>query len=142
MSNKEKITTGNKFLIRSGGLALSLPVVIALSLILLFLSFLLAVVIMGGLLNLGDVGGVVSPYIPWLSLFLVLSLGTIVFLFRGVIRYTGGINQLWKRLRGIQEERARVERLMEKQIVGEDVEILDLANESQEAKTSKYGKHQ
>ena len=131
MADKEKVAASSTFLIRTGGLALSLPLVLGLSFMLMLLSLLLAVVIMGGLLNLGDVGGVVSPYIPWLSLFLAISIGTIIVLFRSVIRYTGGINQLWKRLRGIQEERTRVERLMEKQTMVDDVDMSSLDEDNE-----------
>ena len=134
MADKEKVATGGTLLIRSGGLALSLPLVMGLSFMLILLSVLLAVIIMGGLLNLGDVGGVVSPYIPWLSLFLAISIGTIIVLFRSVIRYTGGINQLWKRLRGIQEERERVERLMEKRTTSDDVDMLALNMDDEQGK--------
>ena len=134
MADKEKQATGNKFLIRSGGLALSLPIVMALAFMLMLLSVLLAVIIMGGLFNLGDVGGVVSPYIPWLSLFLAISIGTIIVLFRSVFRYTGGIRKLWKRLRGIQEEQARVERLMEREKPIDDVDMLDLDDEQGQKK--------
>jgi hypothetical protein len=125
MADKEKQATSNKFLIRSGGLALSLPFVLGLSFMLILLSVLLAVIIIGGLLNLGDVGGVVSPYIPWLSLFLATSISAIIILFRSVFRYTGGIRKLWQRLQGIKEEHERVERLMEKQSKQDDIELVD-----------------
>ena len=128
MADKEKKATGNKFLIRTGGLALSLPVVIVLAGSLLFLNFLMAIIILGGLLNLEPV---IEPYIGYLTVFLILGLMTMFVLFRNVIRYTGGIRQLWQRLRGIQEERARVERLMEKQNTVDEIDLLDADDDEQ-----------
>lgn len=121
MADKEKQATGSKFLIRTGGLALSLPVVIVLAVSLLFLNFLMASIILGGLLNLEPV---IEPYIGYLTVFLILGLMTMFVLFRNVMRYTGGIRQLWQRLRGIQKEQARVERLMEKQNIVDEADVL------------------
>jgi hypothetical protein len=107
-------------------LALSVPVVIVLVVSLLVLNFVMAVIILGGLLNLEPV---IQPYIGLLTVFLLLGLATMFVLFRSVIRYSGGIHKLWQRLRGIQEEQARVERLMEKQNVVDEVDVLDADDE-------------
>lgn len=130
MTQKMKKSTGGKLLMRSGGLALSLPIVIGLGGILLLVNSLLAVVILGGLAGLSTV---VQPYLWLLSFILLAGVLTMFVLLRGVVRYTGGIGQLWGRLRGIQEERARVERLMEqqKQDVAEDV-MLDTDDSQQQ----------
>jgi len=122
MSEKMKKSTGGKLLMRSGGLALSLPIVIFLGGILLLLNSLLAVIILGGLAGFS---AVVQPYLGILSLILILGLATMFVLFRGVVNYTGGIGKLWGRLRGIQEERERVERLMEQQNVVDDEILYD-----------------
>ena len=133
MSKKLKKSTGGKLLVRSGGLVLSLPIVLFFGGILLLVNSLLAVIILGGLAGLSTV---VQPYLGLLSLILLLGVFTMIVLFRGVVRYTGGIGKLWGRLRGIQEERARVERLMEQQHQGTDetLELVDLNDEQQESK--------
>lgn len=132
MSDKLKKSTGGKLLLRSGGLALSLPLVIGLGGILILVNLMLTVLIVGGLLT-GD--AVVTPYISWLTLFLVLGLGTMVVLIRSVFRYTGGIGKLWSRLQGIHEERERVDRLIDKQTTTDDTHFLhDLDDQQQQTK--------
>lgn len=132
MTQKMKKSTGGKLLMRSGGLALSLPIVIGLGGILLLVNSLLAVVILGGLAGLSTV---VQPYLWLLSLILLAGVLTMFVLLRGVVRYTGGIGQLWGRLRGIQEERARVERLMEQHEQPETDVIVD---DSEHQNSAKY----
>ena len=127
MSEKLKKSTGGKLLMRSGGLALSVPIVIFLGGVLLLINSLLVAIILGGL---ASSSAVVHPYIGILTFILVLSSATMFVLFRGVIRYMGGIGKLWNRLRGIQEERERVERLVEQQATSDD-EILYAEDDNQ-----------
>ncbi len=112
MTEKLKKDTNQQLIMRSGGFALSLPIVIVLGAILMIVNSLMAVIIIGGLLT-GD--STVAPYLSWLSIFLVLGVATMVVMFRAVFRYTGGIGKLWKRRQGIQDEKVRVERLIGKQ---------------------------
>lgn len=127
MSDKMKKSTGGKLLIRSGGLALSLPIVLLLGGILMMINSLLTVIIIGGLIT-GHT--VVVPYVGWLAIFLALGVWTMLVLFRAVFRYTGGIGKLWGRMRGIQEERERVERLMEQQNSSEELDV-DIVQDSE-----------
>jgi len=108
---------------RSGGLALSLPIVLGLGATLLLVNSLVAVIVLGGLLT-GD--SVVAPYIGWLMLSLTVGVGAMVMLFRAVFRYTGGIGKLWQRRQHIQEERKRVERLIDSQNAdpAQDIDLL------------------
>jgi len=110
MSDKTKKATGGKLLMRSGGFALSLPIVIGLGGILMLVNSLIALIIIGGLLT-GD--PIVAPYLGALLTILVLGVFTMTVLFRGVFRYTGGIGKLWHRMQGIQEEKERVDRLID-----------------------------
>lgn len=120
MSDKLKKSTGGKLLLRSGGLALSLPIVLGLGGVLMLVNSLLAVIIIGGLLT-GD--STVAPYLSILGAVLALGVFAMAVLFRGVFRYTGGIGKLWSRLRGIQDERDRVGRLIDNQTTQTDANI-------------------
>lgn len=133
MSEKMKKSTSGKLLVRSGGLALSLPIVFLLGGILLLVNVLMTVILIGAL---GGLEPALQPYIWILFATWMLGLAGMFGLFYGVARYTGGMRQLWLRLRGIQEERARVERLMEQQQrdVVEDVMLDTDTDDSQQQK--------
>lgn len=132
MADKEKQATSNTFLIRSGGLALSLPIVIVLAVLLMLLNVMMGSILFLTLISDGtgifaDIGAVSGA----LSLTFLLSMATMIGLIYSVLRYTGGIRKLWGRLRGIQEERERVERLMEREKIVEDVELQGLIEEQE-----------
>ncbi len=112
---------------RSGGFALSLPIVITLGSVLMLLNSLMALIIIGGLLT-GD--AIIAPYIGVLAIILALGVWSQLLLFRGVFKYTGGIGKLWSRLRGIQDEQARINQLIDnnKQTHDDDM-MLDYESE-------------
>ena len=103
--DKAKTATVNTLALRVGGLVIGLPVAIGLGGMLILTVFSL-------LLILG--AGLVSGLTPILTIIIGICVVTLFMLIRATLKYSGGIRALLQRLRGIQEEQARVERLVQK----------------------------
>jgi len=106
---KDKHDITSKFVIRTGGLLIGLPASIILGSFLAFISLMLVVLIVFGT----EAAGVPSQINPILVSVLALCLYTLWMILRANLRYSGGIYALWRRIRGIQEEQARINRLVE-----------------------------
>lgn len=124
--DKNKVVTAGTLIYRIGGLVITLPIAITLGLYLIGMIVVLPV----QLFNSPDIPANLFP-------FLIAIAGICLFMFRALLRatfkYTDGIGNLASRLRGIQEEQARVERLMtpENQQTSDEVAVW-LDDESQQ----------
>lgn len=119
MSQKEKTATTTRLAIRGGGLMFSFPILLALLLILTVLNIVMGTVIFGALFGIGGAGTVVAPVLPALLGVFILSMFAFFVLIRATVRYVGGIGMLWNRLRGIQEENKRIDRLIDHSVNAE-----------------------
>ena len=111
--DKEKTGTLGKLVVGMGGLVIGLPVAIGLGSVLLLLSLWMTLFIVFGATE--------SGLTPILTTIAAVCVAMLFILVRATLKYSGGIRALFQRLRGIQEEQARIERLMQKQ----DSEISD-----------------
>jgi len=109
----EKKATGAKLAVRGGGFALMLPVIFILGVLLAGLVFLTGAVIVGVVFEIGSTAAVAGEFLPALLAILALGLATLLGMIFTTARYVGGLGQLWGRLRGIRQERQRVEQLVD-----------------------------
>lgn len=116
MSQKEKTATTTRLAVRSGGLMISFPILLALLLILTGLNVVMGTVIFGALFGIGGAGTVVAPVLPALIGVFILSMFAFLVLIRATVRYVGSIGMLYNRRRGIQEENKRIDRLIDHSI--------------------------
>lgn len=113
----QKKTTGATLLTRGGGFALAVPVVLILGYLLLVLNLVMLALIVATIFNIGGVQGLIGEFL--FALIAIFALGVTAFLalIYATGRYIGGLRQLWRRIRGIRDEQARVEGLIEQAAV-------------------------
>jgi hypothetical protein len=113
--DKEKTGTVSKLVVRVGGLVIGLPVAIGLGGMLMLTIYTL----------LGILGaGIASELTSILAAIVALCVAMLFILVRATLKYSGGIQALFQRLRGIQAEQARIERVMQKDEVQDTDDIL------------------
>ena len=124
--DKNKVATVDKLLVRVGGLVITLPIAVMLGGTLIVLSYIMSTL----LFNTPDIP---ASVLPFLISIIGICLFTLFGLARATLKYTGGIGNLVNRLRGIQQEQARVERLMAPENRQDNLEVLAwLADDSQQ----------
>ncbi len=112
MTNKEKTRTGIRLLARTGGFALTLPLALILALLLALLNIAMGTIIFGTIFDIGGTQAIILPVLFFVVAIFALGMVTFLGLIAAMIRYVGGIHQLWDRLRGIRQEQERIDRLM------------------------------
>ena len=122
--DKEKAGTERKLLVHGVGLLFSMPVVFVLDTLLVVLIIVLGVIIFFG----SPESGVPSEFVPILLAIWGLAIFAFFALTYGFFRYGRGIGSLFHRLRGIRDEQARVERLVQGQVSAIDTEPDDRAD--------------
>lgn len=114
--DKNKVATVDKLLVQVGGLVITLPIAVMLGGTLIVLSYILSTLLFNAL-------DVAAGLLPFVITIIGICLLTFFGLARATLKYTGGIGNLVNRLRGIQQEQARVERLMTPEIPADNSEI-------------------
>jgi hypothetical protein len=124
--DKNEVATTNKLRVRVGGLFITLPIAIILGGMLIILSIILSE-------QTFPPTETPSNYLLPPLAFMGICLFMFFALIRATLKYTDGVDKLANRLREIQQEQARVERLMtpENQQANDDVAIW-LNDESQQ----------
>jgi hypothetical protein len=112
--DKAKTATVNKLAVHVGGLVVGLPLAIGLGGMLMLTVFSLLIILGAGL---------VSGLTTILTVIIGVCVAMLFILVQATLKFSGGIRALFQRLRGIQQEQARIERLMQK----DDSQISDSA---------------
>jgi len=112
MSDQKKVTR-TTLLTRGGGFALAAPLALILGYLLLMLSLVTLGLILAVIFDIGGIQELVGNFLVPLIAIFALGMGTFLWLLYATGRYIGGLRNIWRRLRGIREEQARVEELID-----------------------------